>query len=85
MPQIVVSPSPAAPGTYVTICYVPLTSGVAYVDVTWDLNPHGSSGVGLRLTPASPCVEVRVPENADQGIVSDESGAAEDALIKVSQ
>lgn len=83
--KIVVSPIPVVAGQFVTICYIVLTgSETAELDVTFfDSQGQECGGVGILLSPAQPCVTIRVPKDADHGLVFDVRGDAEDALIQV--
>lgn len=83
--QIIVSPQPSPPDTYVTVCVVPLTSGAAYVSVSfYDADAQIISGGTYKLTPDRPCVEIRVPANADHGLCEDQLQVMLDALISTS-
>jgi hypothetical protein len=81
---ISVTPNPASPGDYVTICYAFGSSqnGPVTLNVMFDCHgdPIESEHV---VVPREPCVVVEVPQGALGGLVEDGSGVADDCAITI--
>jgi hypothetical protein len=79
------SPSPAAPGTKVRICFNFDAAGVTTsLNITLDYSPSSVPDGNATLTPAKPCVEVTIPSDATTLIVVDDSGVSEDHNVPIS-